>query len=244
MENERLRRAMVRATVTVEDVHKLTGVDEKTVQRWIKGRVPHQRHRWAVAKLVSEDEAYLWPTSEARLDSSAGSTAEVVAAYAHRADAPSSLWTRLIDDARHAVDVLGYAVQFLPELYPALGTRLVAKAGDGCRVRIAVADPDSAEVAARDAEERLDGGIAPRIRSSLRHLDACVRSELTEVRYHRTVMYNSIFRFDDELLYTPHLFGRPGYESPLFHLRRVGQGGVFDNLTQHMDEVWASATPV
>ncbi|WP_432561490.1 DUF5919 domain-containing protein [Kineococcus sp. SYSU DK003] len=244
MENERLRSAMVRATVTVEDVHRKTGVDEKTVQRWLKGRVPHQRHRWTLAKLVGEDEAYLWPSSETRLDGGAGSTAEVVAAYAHRADAPSALWTRLIDDARRSVDILGYAVQFLPELYPALGTRLVAKAGDGCRVRIAVADPDSAEVAARDAEEQLGGGIAPRIRSSLRHLDACVRSELTDVRYHRTVMYNSIFRFDDELLYTPHVFGRPGYEAPLFHLRRVGQGGVFDNLVQHMDDVWGTATPI
>ncbi|MEW9263940.1 XRE family transcriptional regulator [Kineococcus endophyticus] len=219
-------------------------MDEKTVQRWLRGRVPHQRHRWAVAKLVTEDEAYLWPSSEARVDSGAGSTAEVVATYAHRADAPNALWTRLIDDARRAVDVLGYAVQFLPELYPALATRLVAKAGDGCRVRIAVADPDSPEVAARDAEEKLGGGIAPRIRSSLRHLDACVRPDLTEVRLHRTTMYNSIFRFDDELLYTPHLFGRPGYESPLFHLRRVGQGGVFDNLAQHMDDVWETTTPL
>lgn len=129
MENERLRRAMVRASVTLEDVHRVTGVDEKTVQRWLRGRVPHQRHRWAVAKLVTEDEAYLWPSSEARVDSGAGSTAEVVATYAHRADAPNALWTRLIDDARQAVDVLGYAVQFLPELYPALATRLVAKAG-------------------------------------------------------------------------------------------------------------------
>lgn len=223
--NERLRRAMVHAKVSVEDVARTLGVAEKTVQRWLKGRPPHQRHRWSVAKMVDEDEAYLWPHTDPRLNREAGGTDELVAAYAHRADAPRSTWISMVDDCRQRVNVLAYAAQFLPELYPALGARLVAKAQDGCTVRIVLGDPDSPEIAARDAEEGLNGGMAPRIRSALHHLSACVQSDQTEVRLHRTPLYNSVFNFDDQILYTPHMYRQSGYESPLLHLRRVGKAG-------------------
>jgi hypothetical protein len=240
--NERLRSAMARAQVTPYDVAKKTRVDPKTVQRWLSGRVPHQRHRWAVAEYVGEDEAYLWPSSEHEVGAGANSTTELVAAYAHRSDAPSSLWTNLIDGARSHVDVLGYAVQFLPETYAGLGDRLVAKAESGCIVRIAVADPESPDLAARDAEEGLDGGLIHRVQTTLKHLAPVVASPQTEVRFHRTPMYNSVFRFDDQLLLTPHLYGRPGYQASMLHLRRVGAGGMFDNYAKHFDDVWNSAT--
>ena len=47
MGNERLRTAMAKARVDIEAVTNKTGVDPKTVQRWLDGRVPHARHRWA-----------------------------------------------------------------------------------------------------------------------------------------------------------------------------------------------------
>lgn len=241
--NERLRSAMARSHVSPDDLAERVSVDPKTVQRWISGRVPHQRHRWVVAEQVGEDEAYLWPSSENEVGSGANSTTELVAAYAHRSDAPSSLWTNLVDQARSQVDILGYAVQFLPEAYAGLGDRLVAKAQDGCTVRIAVADPDSPSLAARDAEEGLNGGLIHRVQTTLKHLTAVVDSPLTEVRFHQVPMYNSVFRFDDQLLLTPHLYGRPGYQASMLHLRRVGAGGMFDNYAQHFDDVWNSTAP-
>lgn len=241
--NERLRSALTRANASPEDIADRTGVDPKTVQRWISGRTPHQRHRWAVAKLVGEDEAYLWPASESEVGQGANSTGEVVAVYAHRSDAPTALWTQLIDGARSHVDVLGYAVQFLPEMYAGLGDRLIAKAEQGCEVRIAVADTSSAALAARDAEEGLDGGLIHRVQTTMKHLSAVVESPLTEVRLHDVPMYNSLFRFDDQLMLTPHLYGRPGYQAPLLHLRRIGASGIFDNYVQHFDDVWNTATP-
>ena len=241
--NERLRSAMARAQVTPHEVAQEVDVDPKTVQRWLKGRIPHERHRWAVAEYLGEDEAYLWPSSQHEVGRGANSTSEIVAAYAHRSDAPSSLWTNLIDGARSHVDILGYAVQFLPETYAGLGDRLVAKAEDGCIVRVAIADPESEELAARDAEEGLNGGLIHRVQTTLKHLAAVVESPLTEVRFHRTPMYNSVFRFDDQLLLTPHLYGRPGYLASLLHLRRVGVGGMFDNYAQHFEDVWNTATP-
>jgi hypothetical protein len=234
---------MTRAHVSIENVQRSTGVDAKTDQRWLGGRVPHRRHRWAVAALLGEDEAYLWPESADHVSSGAGSTAEVVAAYAHRADIPSAVWTRLIDDARRRIDILGYAVLFLPEAYPGLALRLAAKADDGCGVRIALADAESPQVLSRDAEERLDGGLVARIGTAMKLFGAVTSAPTAELRLHRTPMYNSVFRFDDQMIVTPHVFGRPGFEAPALHLRRLGDGGIFDNFAQHFEDLYAVATP-
>lgn len=242
--NERLRSAMVKAHVTIEDIRREVGVDPKTVQRWLHGRKPHQRLRWAVATVLDEDEGYLWPQAADELTFGAASTAEVVAAYAHRAGVPAQLWTRLIDDSRRQVDILGYAVLFLVELYPGMAERLVAKAADGCQVRVALGNPSSDQVVARDSEEGLDGGLVARIQTALKHFAPLAESRETELRLHRSPMYNSVFRFDEAMLVTPHLIGRGGFESPTLHLRRVGEGGVFDTFARHFDDTWGVAEPV
>lgn len=56
-------------------------------------------------------------------------------------------------------------------------------------------------------------------------------------------MYNSIVRFDDEMLVTPHLFTRPGKLAPLLHLRRRKDGGIFDNFAAHFGDIWETAAP-
>lgn len=244
MNNERLRTAMVKAHVSIADVNRSTGVDEKTVQRWIAGRTPHQRHRWAVAALLDEDEAYLWPRSALELGAGAASTAEVVAAYAHRAEVPHTLWTGLIDDSRRRVHVLAYAALFLAENYPRLASRLANMAANGCDVRVALADADSGVARNRDDEEGLSGALLARIRNTEKLLAPLVDVDGAEVRRHATAMYNSVFVFDDEMLVTPHLFRRSGFESPTLHLRRLGDGGIFDTFLQHFDEVWAGSVAV
>jgi hypothetical protein len=40
MANERLRSAMAKAQADIEAITQATGVDPKTVQRWLTGRVP------------------------------------------------------------------------------------------------------------------------------------------------------------------------------------------------------------
>lgn len=241
--NERLRSAMVRSRISIEDIRREVGVDPKTVQRWLNGRRPHQRLRWALAAMLDEDEGYLWPRTADELTTGAGSTAELVSAYAHRANVPTQVWTRLVDDARRQVHVLGYAVLFLIEAYPGLAQRLVAKASDGCEVRVALADPASDEVAARDAEEGLRGGLVARVRTAMKHLAPVAEAQLPELRLHHTPMYNSLFRFDERMLVTPHLFGRSGFEAPTLHLRRLGDGGIFDTFAQHFEDTWAEAVP-
>ena len=59
--NETLRRALFRARLSEEDVASRLAVDPKTVRRWIEGRVPYPRHRWALAAMLQSNERDLWP---------------------------------------------------------------------------------------------------------------------------------------------------------------------------------------
>ena len=52
MPNQRLRDALLRNTLGFEEVAKATGVDPKTVERWItQDRTPYPRHRHAIHPL-------------------------------------------------------------------------------------------------------------------------------------------------------------------------------------------------
>lgn len=243
MANERLRTAMATAHVATEEVSRAAGVDVKTVQRWLAGRTPHARHRWAVAKLLAEDERYLWPDSE-RSASNGGATPEIVAAYGHRADVPAQQWWDAFVLARRQIDLLGFAMLFIPEAHPRLVELLATKAADSCQIRIALADPSSPYVQDRDAEEGLGGAFAPRIRNTLVHFHPLLGRHGVEINQHRTPMYNSVFRFDDEMFVTPHLYATPGYRAPLLHLRRLGPGGIFDSFADHFEAIWKVSTPV
>lgn len=238
MTNERLRASMAAAHVDVERLADKVGVDEKTVQRWLGGRLPHRRNRWQVAEVVGEDDDYLWPPEE-RGEGGAAPNAELVRAYNHRADAPAEEWWRLVSSAQQQVDLLGYALLFLMEQHPQLPPLLHRKALDGCRVRIALADPDSPQVAERDEEEGLGGGLRARIRTARLYFGVLDESPGVEIHYHRTPMYNSVARGDGEMFVTPHLHGTPGFMAPLLHLRRKGGQGLFDSFAEHFEGVWS-----
>lgn len=64
-----------------------------------------------------------------------------------------------------------------------------------------------------------------------------------DVRVYAAPLYNSVFRFDDEMFVTPHLHGTPGSWAPVLHLRRLGSGGIFDRFAAHVDAVWAISHP-
>jgi hypothetical protein len=181
-------------------------VDVKTVDRWIRGRTPRTRTRLAVASLLGDAEANLWP--KARPDQAPGttSTAEVVGAWAHRADVPTDLWLSLLETARERIDLLGYAYPFLFELAPQVIATLRQVSTAGARVRIAVADPDCPHVAERDALEQLGGTLPGRIRLALMWLSNLDGLVDVTVGVHRVHLYNSVFRFDNQMIVTPHLF--------------------------------------
>lgn len=243
MGNERLRNAMIAAQMDVDTLTRLMNVDPKTVQRWLKGRVPHPRHRWQVANLLKEREDFLWPTDENAMTSTVH-TPEIVAAYAHRSDLPPAAWWQLFLQAQKQIDLLGYAMLFLPEQHSQLETLLREKAANGCKIRIALADPMSSLVQMRDEEEQLGGTFRARIQTTLYHFRGFANCGGIEMRHHTTVMYNSVFRFDNEMFVTPHLYGLHGSKAPLLHLRCLGANGLFANFLAHFEAVWNTAKPL
>lgn len=97
--NDRLRTAMLRAGVDTTSLAEAVGVDAKTVDRWVRGRIPHHRSRVLVAQRLDEDEAILWPTARPDQHPGTAATAEVVGAWAHRADIPNQTWLTLLNGA-------------------------------------------------------------------------------------------------------------------------------------------------
>lgn len=241
--NERLRAAMSDSGETVEGLARAAKVDPKTVQRWLSGRVPHPRHRWVVVERVHESEGYLWPEAN-QGPGAADTSAEIVAAYPHRSQVDVGRWWRLIDGATTQIDLLGYTAYFLPQQHPQLVPTLLEKCERGCRIRLVIADPDSGHVRERDEEEQEPITLVARIKSSLQAFWPLLECPSVEVRFQDLPLYNSLFRFDDDMFVTPMLYATPGHAAPLFHLRRLRPDGMFSRFEHHFSGVWDACTPV
>ncbi len=244
MPNERLRSALARASLTSPVTAERIGVDPKTVDRWVGGRVPHGRHRFALAAMLGEEEDYLWPVAPGRDQGSAQSGAEVRMAYTHRADVPLAVWRTILQGARRKIDLLGYAMLFFPEQHPNLTHQLRQKIEQGCAVRVAVADPAGPHTAERDNIEALGGTLPDRIRTTIRHFAGLDELPGFRLRLHQVHLYNAVYRFDDEMIVTPYLVGAHGYQHPALALRRLGPVGLFEQYAQQFERIWDTTQPV
>lgn len=168
---------------------------------------------------------------------------EVVSVYPRRAAAPHTLWRDLFAGARERVDILVYAGVFLHESYPDFNDLLQAKSAAGCAVRVLLGDPDCPAVAERGHEERFGHGIETRCRIALMHYQPLMRLPRVKIHLHRTTLYNSIYRVDQEMLVNTHVYGINAYDAPVLHLRRTVPGGLFDTYAASVDAVWATSTP-
>jgi transcriptional regulator with XRE-family HTH domain len=244
--NERLRTTMLRAGISVEELADCAEVDTKTVERWISvGRLPHRQHRWATARRLGVDEAYLWPDvlrrSPARRQ--AASRSEVVELYPDRASVPRELWLRLLNEVQEYVDVLVFSGTFYAQVQPHIASMLAGAAKRGVRVRLCFGDPGSEAVAVRDREEGIGSTLAAKIRSALTYYRSLADMDGCEVRLHSTTLYASLFRYDDEILANPHAYGEPASANPVLHLRRIDGGSVAGHYLASFERVWATAMP-
>ena len=244
MANDRLRDALLRNGLAPTDVAERLDVDRKTAERWITlGRTPYRGHRHALAALVRESEAYLWPDALDPHRRSEVARSELVELYAHRADSPPELWVRLLDEVEAELDMLVYAGLFLPEHDPKLVRKLAKKAHGGLKIRLLFGDPDSAAVACRGDEEDIGDALGYRIRNVLHLYEPLHGVTGLDVRLHATTLYNSVFRYDDEMLVSLHVYGLLGAHAPLMHLRRLGEGDLFNIYAESFERVWSAATP-
>jgi len=233
---------MTAAAADIDAVASVALVDPKTVQRWLSGRVPHPRHRWKLVELLGEDEAYLWPDAvNGRVKEA--SKAELLTLYPHRADIPMDLWRSLLEQAGTSIDILVYAGTFLHEQLPELNDILRERADAGCRIRVALGDPQGERVRWRGEEEQFGLGITTRCELALMHYRPLLDHPQVEVRIHDTTLYNSIYRFDGELLVNMHVWGWNAFATPVMHLRRIAGGQLVSTYLQSFEAIWEQATP-
>jgi transcriptional regulator with XRE-family HTH domain len=241
MANERLRTALARDRWSVESFAEALKVNPKTVERWVtKDRTPHRKTALAAARLLKEDPSYLWPEVGKRVVSDE-THGEVITVYTERSSVPNSLWLSLLRSAKESIDILVYAGLHLPEANPSWPLEIKKKCEESVKVRIAFGDPESAEVRARGEEEGVGGGLAARINYALAWHRVAFGCPNLSIGFHSTVLYNSILRFDDQMLVNPHIYSMPAFRAPIIHLRRIQDGPLFETYVECFERIWANS---
>jgi len=239
--NHPLARALRGAGVDAIDVAAQLGVDPKTVQRWMAGRVPYPRYRDALVRLTGWSPRDLWPNLPRRAEP-ATMNDEIRVVYPHRSAVPSDTWAGLFGRAEHEIGILAYSALLVAEDV-AVSAVVREKARAGVRVRITLGDPCGVHVARRGDEEHIGEGMSARIRTALVGFRPLVEAG-AQVRLHDTVLYNSIYRADDELLVNAHVYGRPGAHAPVLHLKGTRPDGIVATYLASFERVWSTAEPV
>ena len=230
--NESLRRALLRAQLSEEDVAARLQVDPKTVRRWLEGRVPYPRHRWLLAATLGLDEADLWP----RVGASRPWPQEVQAIYPQLDDLPRETWLRLFRDARERIDILaGSAVLFGDD--PEALRILTDQASTGVKERICLRDP---ALVVGELLESL-GPSAGQITDALAQFGSLRQYGDVQVRVHRKQLNNSIYRSDGEILATTGIYGIPASRIPVIHLSHTEDDDLFETYLKGFEDLWSSA---
>jgi hypothetical protein len=118
---------------------------------------------------------------------------------------------------------------------------LANKARHGVTVRIALGDPDSPSVKERGEEEGIGDAMTAKIRNALALYRPLWATENIVIRLHQTVLYNSIYRADDQMFVNQHTYGIPASRSPVFNLRKTDDGEMLSGYLASFDRVWTGA---
>jgi transcriptional regulator with XRE-family HTH domain len=228
--NENLRRALLQAQLSDEDVAARLEVDPKTVRRWLEGRLPYLRHRWALATMLDLDETDLWPQTSAEQSR----PDEVRAIYPHCDAVPRELWQDLFRSADREIGILADSGLFLAQDSRILAV-LLNRAQAGVKLRLCLRDPRLLS--------RPDDTVA-RSRNALAQYWRLRETGDVEFRLHRVTLNNSVYRADDTLLIGQRAFGIPARWAPVLHLQRTESGDMATTYFESFNRVWTDALPL
>ena len=139
--------------------------------------------------------------------------------------------------------MLVYVGMFLTEK-PDLPAALRKKAADGARVRLIFGDRHAPAVRQRSLDEGIgEHTISAKIDHALAFFKPLADAPGVQIRTHDTVLYNSIYRFDDQMIVNPHVYGKVASHAPAFHLRRLSAGDLFTTYADSFTAVWEGAAP-
>ncbi len=240
--NERLRDALMRSDLDTEGLARKLAVDPKTVERWItKNRLPYAKSRTKVAAILREPQSYLWPDAFDETERAQISESELIKLYQRRTQVEHDTWARLVEQAEDHLDVLAFAGLFFPEQQRDLAETLCQKAQAGTSVRILLGDPEGEHVARRGAEEGIGDAMAAKVRNVLSFYEAHAGHGCLDIRFHDTTLYNSIYRFDDDMLVNSHIYSVPAAHAPVLWFRRLPGGAMCDAYADSFDRIWFGA---
>jgi hypothetical protein len=239
--NDTLRRGMFEAHLSQSDLAARLGVDPKTVQRWLDGRLPYARHREQLARMLGLDEGEIWPELRARrpVRSVPG---DLAAAYPRRNLIPQGAWLSIFAGAAVGVNIVAYSAEFLVA-DPHFLQILADKGQTGVRVAVVLGDPDRLEVGRVESEEDDGKSLADSLRGAINRLRPLAESGQIELRLHDVVLYNSIYRVDDHVLVNQQLYGISAARGPVYHFQKSDQGEMFDFYLASFDRIWSDAKP-
>ncbi|MET7759723.1 XRE family transcriptional regulator [Streptomyces sp. NPDC005389] len=240
---------MSEAGVTPGQLAYRVGVSPKQVQRWLANEklTPHAQNRADAARALGVDEDMIWPKAvQDRVK--LGSDREILRTYSYRSACPSTVWADLAAGAERELLLAGYTNYFFWTTIPAFSDLIRRKAESGCRVRVLLGDPAGEVTRQREVIEGVPLSVSTRIRITLDELARLGSVEGVEARLSAAEdavnhVSLSVFRFDEEALVTPHLARLVGHDSPLLHLRRHADGGMFDRFAEHAEELWDRGVP-
>jgi transcriptional regulator with XRE-family HTH domain len=244
MANERLRALLLERRVTTAKLAEAVQVDAKTVERWIvAGRVPYRKHRYNVAAFFGVDESYIWPDALDHEQVVSASESEIIAVYPYRRAVPRDAWGHLFGQAEREIGILAYSCYFLAE-DAGLRQLLAEKAESGVRVRILLGDPESPFVLERGQSEGIGDTMPAKVRSAIAMFLPLQSVSNVEIRLHGTILYNSVFRGDDQVFVNTHIYGVMANNAPFFHLRKIPGGAIAATYLESFERVWNEAEPL
>ena len=145
----------------------------------------------------------------------------------YRTDVDPHRWWDLITTPRSRSTYSGYTLYFLPHQHP----QLVAVLRESATVRLQ--DPAYRGrprvrpcAHGETRRSRKQSPCWPGSRAACKQFAPLPGLPGRRLRLQDAPLYNSVFRFDDEMFVTPHLYATPGRAAPLLHLRRLGPNGM------------------
>jgi transcriptional regulator with XRE-family HTH domain len=221
LDNEHLRTAITRSGLTLEEFADIVGVDVKTVQRWLAGRVPYAGNRARVAGALDTAEHALWPdsvpvpTTTGEHERTTPLTGDAIAGYGHATDSAAPNGAALLSAAVERIEIA------IPNLasQPDLVELFLTSGANGRHSRIIIEDPDQ-------------------------NVESLLGLDGVEIRASPASDDHILYRADDEMLLVLTRIGSASASPPIIHLRRQTDGGLFDRLADDFDDRWLEATPL
>lgn len=249
--NHRLRAQMDAKGMSMRKLATLTGIREVTIKRWLANMHIAVRRDNAMAAAEKLDclPHDLWPDQFAPTQPPLTGKDNIPVPftptmYASRTQLPITLWQNHFAGAEEAIDILVFAATFLFDTLDGFTATLTDAAKRGAQVRFLVGDPDGDNMTLRGEEEGIGKSVRARSHNSVELLRPYTTTPGLDVRTHRTALYSSIFRVDDNMIINFHIYGSPGRDNPVMIFSRQQEPRLWATFERAFSQVWDNAQPL